>query len=74
MPKRNRERIMEQSLYDFLLCLNSTLISARKRNTAPCIMIAISGEYVWDRDKRCAQFGNSCDKCLQSWLNEEHPF
>lgn len=73
MPKRNRERIMEQSLYDFLLGLNSTLVSARKRNTTPCIMTAISGQYVWDRDARCAQFDGSCEKCLQAWMNE-YPF
>ena len=74
MPKRNREKLMEQSLYDFLLGLNSTLIAAHKKNTEPCIMTAISGQYVWERDARCETFGKSCEKCLQAWLNDEHPF
>lgn len=68
--KRNRDRIMQQSIYDFLCGLNSTLIKSHKKNTTPCIMTAIDGEYVWERDKRCARFGKSCDKCLQAWMNE----
>lgn len=69
--KRNRERLMGQNPYDFLLSLNRTLISARKKNTQPCIMTAIDGDYIWDRDSRCAKFGNSCEKCLQAWMNEK---
>ena len=39
MPKRNRDRIMEQSMYDFLCMMNANL---RSFNNS-CIMIGLIG-------------------------------
>jgi hypothetical protein len=67
MPKRNRDRIMEQSLYDLLCSMNANL---RQFNNS-CIMIGLIGN-----DKkviRCYENKCKCEKCLQSWLNE-YPF
>ena len=71
MPKRNREIIMEQSMYDMLCMMNAnlrTLITHYPMALEqPCIMTALG---VKDRKSRCRDFGADCDKCLQDWLND----
>ena len=63
MPQRNRERIMQQSLYDLLCKINDNMF-----NGAICIVWAIDGK----KPKECK--GETCGKCIQKWLNEEFPF
>ena len=68
MPKRNREKIMEQSMYDLLCGMNANL---RQFNNS-CIMIGLIG---YDKKvTRCYEHKGKCDECLQAWLNDEHPF
>lgn len=64
MPQRNRDRIMQQSLYDLLCDMNKQL-----QANPPCIMTSFGIE---NRDERCKEYGK-CDKCIQAWLNE-YPF
>ena len=64
MPKRNREKLMEQSLYDLLCNMNANL---RSFNNS-CIMIGLIG---YDKKViRCYKYKADCEKCLQSWMNE----
>ena len=66
--KRNREKLMEQSLYDLLCSMNENL---RSFNSS-CVMIGLIG---YDKKViRCYEHKADCEKCLQSWLNDEHPF
>ena len=71
MPKRNREIIMEQSMYDMLCMMNANLRTQIHHYPMaleqPCIMTAIG---VKERKARCRDFGADCDKCIQSWLND----
>ena len=67
MPQRNRERIMQQSLYDLLCAMNDNL---RAFNSA-CVMIGLIG---YDKKViRCYEHKADCGSCLQAWLNE-YPF
>lgn len=61
--KRNRERIMAQSLYDLLCSMNDNL-----NHNDTCIMDALKA-YTGDR---CKQYGSGkeCGKCIADWLNE----
>ena len=75
MPKRNREKLMEKSMYDFLCSMNANLRdNLRCTNVSTCIMYAIHTDYSeYDRIMRCNKHESDCGKCLQSWLNE-YPF
>lgn len=68
MPKRNSEKLMEQSLYDFLCFMNANI---RTYPSELCVMIALGEK---NRDDRCKKHEADCGKCLQSWMNEETPF
>ena len=69
--KRNREKLMEKSMYDFLCMMNANL---RTRFGSACVMGALLTEYSeYDRIMRCQKHKADCEKCLQSWLNE-YPF
>ena len=66
MPKkkRNRDLIMEQSLYDLLCMMNVNLMAFN----STCVMIGLIG---YDKKViRCYEHKADCEKCLQSWLNE----
>ena len=71
MPKRNRDALMAQSLYDMLAHMNAnlrTLITHYPMALEqPCIMTALG---VKDRKTRCHKYEAACDKCLQEWLND----
>jgi hypothetical protein len=68
MAKRNREKLMEKSMYDFLCMMNANL---RTRFGSACVMGALPTEYSeYDRIMRCQKHEADCEKCLQSWLNE----
>lgn len=62
--KRNREKLLEQSMYDLLCSMNANL---RSFNSS-CIMIGLIG---YDKKViRCYEHKCKCDECLQEWLNE----
>jgi hypothetical protein len=63
--KRNREKLMEQSMYDLLMHMNQWL----KKNTH-CVCVMECFMQTQDVETRCS---NDCEKCLQSWMNE-YPF
>ena len=69
MEKKNRDKINEQSFYDFLCMMNANI---RTYPSVLCVMIAL-GYYDTDRNKRCEKFCADCGKCIQEWMNEE-PF
>lgn len=63
MQKRNREILMQQSLYDLLCSMNENL-----KANGSCIMIGLIG---YDKKViRCYEYKCKCDKCLQEWVNE----
>ena len=69
MPKRNRENLMGQSLYDLLLSMQYELELCRQHSEPyPCIMNALGENLV---GVRCIKYNAKCDKCLQDWLNEK---
>ena len=69
MPKRNREKLMEQSLYDMLCSMNANLRTSTE--PMPCIMNALGIKP--NRDNRCRGFKAECDKCIAEHLNS-YPF
>lgn len=71
MPKRNREIIMQQSMFDFLCMMNANL---RTRFGLACIMGALLTEFSeYERIKRCQKHEADCGKCIADYLNE-YPF
>ena len=71
MPKRNREKLMEQSMYDFLCMMNANLIT---RFGSACIMGALMADFSeYERIKRCKKHVSDCGKCIADYLNE-YPF
>ncbi len=75
MPKRNRDKLLEQSMYDFLCFMNANLRENLScTNISTCIMDALHSDYsLNDRIARCQKHKADCEKCLQSWMNED-PF
>ena len=67
---KNREWLRNQSEYDLLCGMNKELVSRREDDDDfRCIMDALGVE---DMFTRCRViFNTTCDKCIQSWLNEE---
>jgi hypothetical protein len=74
MPKRNREKLMEQSMYDLLCKINDGM----KENWQwkPCIMSALGFDF-FERADRCRKYGEAenkrCGDCIADYLNE-YPF
>lgn len=60
---KNRDKIMQQSMYDMLLKMNEWLI----KNTA-CVCVMECFMQSQEAEERCVQ---DCEKCLQSWMNED---
>jgi hypothetical protein len=77
MGKRNRDKLLEQSMYDMLLKMNENLCeNLRCTNVSTCIMDALypySDYSEYERIARCQKHKAACEKCLQSWMNED-PF
>lgn len=66
MPKkRNREILMEQSLYDLLVSMNEQL----DKNTH-CVCIMECFMQSGDAEERCKEFSYKCTECIADWLNE----
>lgn len=68
MSQRNRDKLMRQSMYDLLCMLNENL----RAFNGSCIMIGLIG--YGKKVIRCYEQKADCEKCLQSWMNEETPF
>lgn len=67
MGKKNRDKLMQQSMYDFLCKMNANL----RAFSSTCVMIGLIG---YDKKViRCYEYKCKCDQCLQSWMNED-PF
>lgn len=66
--KRNRERIMEQSMYDLLCAMNE---NHNPLVTGHCVMRGFIGETA--QFERCKKYKAHCNQCIQNWLNE-YPF
>lgn len=65
---KNRDKIMQQSMYDFLCMMNANL----RAFNCTCVMIGLIG---YDKKViRCYENKCKCDQCLQSYMNEETPF
>lgn len=67
MPKRNREKLMEQSLYDLIVKINAGMLAGYD-----CIM-DVFDESPESVAKRCGENGANCGKCIADYLNE-YPF
>lgn len=66
MPKkRNREILMQQSLYDLLFKMNETMKKLQDAGHRVCIIDALGVESGY-----CKGVSSDCGKCLQNWLNE----
>ena len=70
MPKRNREKLMEQSLYDLLIKIQDGIESQNAHEEYPCVLSAIEGNMLM---KRCEMYSGKCEMCIQNWLND-YPF
>lgn len=67
MPKRNRDKLMGQSLYDLLVKINDGMLAGND-----CIM-DVFDESSKNVAKRCGESSANCGKCIADWLNE-YPF
>ena len=67
MPQRNRDKIMQQSLYDLLCWMNDNI-----NHDEVCIMDTLKAY----TGARCAKYssGKCCNQCIADYLNEEYPF
>ena len=72
---KNRDKLMQQSMYDMLLKMNENLCKNLWYATiSTCIMDALYSDYSeYERISRCQKHKANCEKCLQSWMNED-PF
>lgn len=62
---KNREKLLEQSMYDMLLKINENL----RAFNCTCVIIGLIG---YDKHViRCYEYKCKCDQCIQSFLNEE---
>ena len=69
MPKRNREKLMEQSMYDLLCSMNEQL----DKNTRSACILDLLGENIVGL--RCTKYNRKCEQCVQDYLNEyDYPF
>ena len=60
MPKRNRDKLMEQSMFDFLKCLNENI---RKPSAGVCVCVYNGfGHDMQERRDRCMKYAGACDK------------
>ena len=71
MAKRNREKLMEQSMFDFLKSLNQNIMKP-SAGVDVCIYNGF-GHDMQERRDRCMKYAGVCDKCIADYLNE-YPF
>lgn len=65
--KRNREKLMEQSLYDLLCSMNKTMTQLQDEGHRVCVLDALNVESGYCKH---AKNGCSCNECIADWLNE----
>lgn len=65
--KRNREILMQQSLYDLLIKIQEGIESQNAHEEYPCVLSAIEGNMLM---KRCEMYGGKCNDCIADYLNE----
>lgn len=70
MPKRNREKLMEQSLYDLLCFMNEAMTRLQDAGHRVCVLDALGVERGYC--KHCIT-GIECKDCIADYLNE-YPF
>ena len=74
MPQRNRDRIMQQSLYDLLCSMNEQIrnndarIERSGTSSEACIMDCFMD--FAESQKRCIFFKLECKDCIAAWVNE----
>ena len=86
MAQRNRDKLLQQSMYDMLMEMNTQLLRnqaevtyeneiGEKEEELACIMDTLMGSQ--KAHERCKHFyvsiGSDCDRCIAAWLNE-YPF
>lgn len=75
MPKRNREKLMEQSLYDLLCMMNE------RANPKTCVLYLLGDKchecnkytcenYEHGCRNNCKEEYKCCKECIANWLNE----
>jgi hypothetical protein len=69
--KRNREKLMEQSLYDLLVNMNETMKRLQDAGHRVCVLDALKVERGYC--KHCIT-GIECKDCIAKWMNDEFPF
>ena len=78
MPKRNRDKLMEQSLYDLLCSMNTRITDdAGALGVDLCVMNGMLeyGQTVDRCKKYCYEsFRSGCNQCIADYLNEDYPF
>lgn len=70
MPKRNREILMQQSLYDLLCSMNGRAMPR------VCVIQMLNDTGMRDRCERYTNIAvkfDDCNKCIADYLNE-YPF
>ena len=70
MPQRNRDRIMQQSLYDLLVSMNETMTRLQDAGHRVCVLDALKVESGYCKH---VVNGIECKDCIAKWMNE-HPF
>ena len=79
MPHRNRDRIMQQSMYDLLCSMN------KRANPKMCVLDLLGdkqsrcNKYICENYKHgcrnsCEEEYKCCNQCIADYLNEEYPF
>ena len=64
---KNRERLMNQSLYDTILSAQKELDRLNDAGRTYCILDLIGGV----NDPKCNGTFEGCISCIAAWLNEE---
>ena len=67
MPKRNREKLMEQSFYDLLCSMNNRAMPR------VCVIQMLNDTGMRDRCERYTNITvkfDDCNKCIADYLNE----
>ena len=66
MQKRNRDKLMEQSLYDLLCKMNEAMKKLQDDGHLVCVLDALGVERGYC--KHCVT-GIECNECIAQWLN-----
>lgn len=69
---KNKDKILQQSMYDFLCMMQRNLEQVVRENTdvTICIMDALGDDTAANR---CVEHNVKCEECIQSWMDDS-PF